>query len=302
MNKPKIVVVGSINMDLVTETSTFPSLGETHVGNKFMMLPGGKGANQAVACSRLGADVTLIGCIGDDDLGSRMLKNLKKENVNTTYVETMNGMNTGTASITIEDGENRIIYVPGANEALTPEKLEQVESVIQKADVLLLQLETPLETVAAATTIAKRYKVPVILNPAPAVQIPEKLIEDIDFLTPNEHELAIALGYSDNELFVQKTLAEYPGKIIMTKGKEGAYYTNSSGVLKNQPTFLAETVDTTGAGDTFNAGIAVMVGERQDLNTAVRFATAAGTLSVTKSGAQGGMPHRGVVDHWLTEN
>ncbi|WP_085522216.1 ribokinase [Tuberibacillus sp. Marseille-P3662] len=294
-NTPKIAVVGSLNMDLVTQIPVIPARGETQFGDHFSTNPGGKGANQAVACARLGADVSMIGCVGQDDFGKQLLTNLKNEGINADNVEPVTEK-TGIATIIVEENDNRIIVTPGANHALTPEMVDQASDAIQAADVLLVQLETPLETVKAAMKTAKQHDVPVILNPAPAVGLGPDVIQDATFLTPNEHELATMLGRSDVDHDFKTALQSYPGKIIMTKGSEGAYYSTFNGELKHQPAVPVEAVDATGAGDTYNAGLAVTIGQGKPLEDAVQFATYAGTLSVAKHGAQDGMPYREEVD------
>ncbi|MED0674121.1 ribokinase [Aneurinibacillus thermoaerophilus] len=297
MKRPKIVVIGSINMDLVTETPRVPALGETVLGSKFSTLPGGKGANQAVACARLGADVYMIGCVGEDSFGTMLIDNLKKEGVRVDGVEPVTQTATGIASIVVENGDNSIIVVPGANHALTPNKVRRVEAMIREADVVLLQLEIPLDTVVEAVRIARKADVPVIVNPAPAAELPQEVLKDITVLTPNEYELAILLGKKPGEHGdFRGLMASYHGKLVMTKGSDGAYYSDGNGNIRHQPGFQVEVVDTTGAGDTFNAALAVMIGQGCSIAEAVHYAVAASALSVTKFGAQGGMPsHEQVV-------
>lgn len=301
MKKTKVTVIGSLNMDLVTQIPVIPGRGETKFGTHFATSPGGKGANQAVACARLGADVTMIGCVGDDDFGHKLIQNLDNETINTDHVQTVAQENTGIASIIVEDKDNRIIVASGANERVTPEKIQQAAPAIQAADVILIQLEIPHDAVTMAIQMAKHHETPVILNPAPAVQLDPALIQDTTYLTPNEHELAVMLGHPQDETNIKTDLKRYPEKIVLTKGSEGAYYATHKGESKMQPAFSVEAVDTTGAGDTFNAGLAVLIGEGKKLKQAVAFATCAGTLSVTKHGAQEGMPYRKDVEAWVTD-
>jgi len=288
--RPKIVIVGSINMDLVTETGRFPQAGETVLGERFSFFPGGKGANQAVACARLGADVTMIGCVGDDPFGADLLQHLKNEGVSTAHVETVSSVATGIATILVENGENRIIVVSGANQAVTPEKVRKAESEIRAADLLLAQLEIPMDSVREAIRLASRHGVPVILNPAPATKLTEEDIRNISVLTPNEHELGIVFGEESKEEKLKEWLYSYPGKIVMTKGSEGAFYVDEKGTLRQQPAVPVDAIDTTGAGDAFNGAFAVMLGRGKKLSEAVRFAVAAASRSVTQKGAQSGMP------------
>jgi ribokinase len=281
----RVVVVGSINMDMVVATETFPRLGETLFGTRFSTHPGGKGANQAVAAARLGADVTMIGCVGDDAFGNEMKATLAREGVDIRHVSTGREA-TGIASITVSGGDNAIIVVPGANHELTPAHIDAASDAFAQADVVLAQLEVPMATVIHAARRAREHGKPFFLNPAPAVALSEELVELATLLTPNEHELATALQQPEADW--ARTLASRPGRIAMTHGKEGAYFTQADGTLAHQPGFTVEAVDSTGAGDTFNGALAAFwhLGMRE----AVRRANAAGALSVTRAGAQGGMP------------
>lgn len=302
MKHPKIVVVGSINMDLVTETPRVPALGETVLGSRFSTLPGGKGANQAVACARLGAEVRMVGCVGDDSFGRELMENLRREGVCVDDVEPVTDVATGIASIVVESGDNSIIVIPGANHAVTVDKVRQAETVIQEADAILLQLEIPLESVAETVRIASRHNVPVIVNPAPATELSEDVLQKITILTPNEYELGILLGkHSEEAEEFKAVMAGYPGTIVMTKGEDGAYYSTGESSVAHQPGCKVEVVDTTGAGDTFNAALAVMIGRGYPLADAVRYAVVASALSVTKFGAQGGMPSHGQVEAFLQQ-
>lgn len=188
MTRKKITVIGSINMDLVTETRKIPRAGETVLGDSFHTVPGGKGANQAVAAARLGADVTLIGCVGQDAFGEELVKHLSNQGIHMDYVRMVAHQPTGIASIIISDGDNRIIVVPGANNQVSPELVEEHENIIAKSDIVLLQLEIPLKSVEKAIEIAKKHNVKVILNPAPIQALSKELVQKIDYLTPNEHE------------------------------------------------------------------------------------------------------------------
>lgn len=301
MQEARIVVVGSINMDLVTEAPRLPHLGETVLGTRFTTVPGGKGANQAVACARLGPDVIMIGCVGNDAFGKQATDNLYEQNVITDYVETVSGVSTGIASISIEDGENSIVVVPGANYHLTPDKIKFLEPVIKEADLVLLQLEIPVDTVQITVNLAAKHDVPVILNPAPAINLPQKMLEKVSVLTPNEHELAIVLGHNPEVADFQELMNRHPGTIVMTKGSEGAYYTQDDRSIGHIPSYNVEAVDTTGAGDSFNAGLAVMLSKGHHLRDAVRYAAAVGALSVTKFGAQGGMPTKKEVEAFIRQ-
>lgn len=302
---PRITVIGSLNMDLVTITSNVPSAGETVNGEAFSTMYGGKGANQAVACARLGAEVVMLGCVGDDNFGHEMISNLKQQSINCEHVLELEHMSSGIASITIADGDNRIIVVPGANGAVTPEYIRQHEQRIADADLLLLQLEIPLEAVTEAVNIAHSHQVPIMLNPAPAQSLPESLHNQITWLTPNEHELLLlcqATAEPDQlEAAYRELVASKPEKIVMTKGSDGALWSDRNGTVHHTPGHIVKVVDTTGAGDTFNGALAVALAEGRTLNEAVQWAVGAGALSVMQFGAQGGMPLRQDLDQWLSE-
>lgn len=290
-------------MDLVTVTSTVPTQGETVTGQSFATMYGGKGANQAVACARLQADVSFIGCVGNDTFGTMMLDNLTREGIHTEAVEVLHDVSSGTASIIVKDGDNRIIVVPGANALVTPERVRKYADVIRQSDIIVLQLEIPLPSVRAAIEIAAEANVPVILNPAPALELDEQLLSLVTVITPNEHELAELLGISSqgNTFDWQSALQTMPGKIVLTKGAEGAYWSDADGELHHCPSHHVDVVDTTGAGDTFNGALAVMLAEGRTMEQAIQFATAAGALSVTVLGAQGGMPTREQLMDWMMQ-
>lgn len=283
--KKKITVIGSINMDLVTTTNQVPTMGETVMGNTFHTIPGGKGANQAVSAAKLGADTVLIGCVGDDSFGLDLLQHLKNQGVNTEYVETVKD-STGIASITIANGDNQIIVIPGANTKVTPELVLMREDVIANSEVLLLQLEIPLPSVEKAIELAHKHGVKVILNPAPFQPLSKDLLGKIDLLTPNEHEWKLLNNVAERDELLKKC--------IITKGSKGIVF----GGLEI-PGFQVDVVDTTGAGDTFNGALAYALSEGILLEDACRFANAAAALSVTKLGAQGGMPTREEVRTFL---
>ncbi len=291
----KVLVVGSINMDLVVETGKFPAPGETLLGQRFSTFPGGKGANQAVAARRLGAQVAMIGCVGSDAFGKELLGLLEKEGIDTRHVRIAEDVSTGVAAITVSQAENSIVVVPGANHALSPADIHAAERAFAEADLVLCQLEILLEAVEAAAMLAERHGKPFILNPAPAMPLPEALRARAALVTPNEHELAILSSVPDTQW--QQQLALHPGRILMTRGAEGAWFAASDGELHHQPAFKVTAVDTTGAGDTFNGALAAFWG--RDLGELSRLACAASALSVTRAGAQGGMPTREELDAFL---
>ncbi|HWO78516.1 MAG TPA: ribokinase [Bacillus sp. (in: firmicutes)] len=277
-----ITVIGSLNIDLVTSVERYPKLGETLLGNDFQTKYGGKGANQAVAAARLGGAVQMVGCVGSDSYGDNYRSYLKGEGILIDNVEPVTHTSTGTASITIAEGDNSIIVVPGANFALTPDVIESKKEVIANSQVILLQLEIPMETVEKVLEIAKENDVVTILNPAPFQTIPAHWWDMITYITPNEHEAAMLMESAD---FKQG----YKEKIIMTNGSKGVVF-YQDGMEQMVPAPKVEVVDTTGAGDTFNGALAYFLHEGKVLNEACRFAVGAASLSVTKFGAQGGMP------------
>jgi ribokinase len=290
----RVVVVGSINMDLVTETDQFPRLGETLFGKRFAQYPGGKGANQAVAAARLGAEVTMIGCVGADAFGEQMKAILAREGVDTRWVSTGREA-TGIAAITLSAGDNAIVVVPGANHELSATDIDRAEQAFRDADVVLAQLEIPFATVCHAARVARAHGKPFFLNPAPAVALPDELLDLTTLITPNEHELATALQTPGEDW--RAILQRMPGRIAMTLGKEGAYYATPDGQLVHQPGFAVNAVDTTGAGDTFNGALASFW--HLGMAEAIRRANAAGALSVTRPGAQGGMPTLAELERFL---
>lgn len=278
-------------MDLVVTASKRPQAGETVLGDSFTTVPGGKGANQAVAAARLGAEVSMIGCIGEDFYGKAILDNLKANHIITTYVEPVTHIESGTAHIILAEGDNSIVVVKGANDRVTPAYVERALDAIHSADIVLIQQEIPEETVAYVSDLCRNLNIPLLLNPAPARSISDAIIENATYLTPNEHECTILFpGMSTSE-----ALQKYPNKLIITEGSRGVrYFDGDQEVLI--PTYKVEAIDTTGAGDTFNAAFAVAVAEGHSIPEGLKFANRAASLSVTKFGAQGGMPTRAEVE------
>ena len=292
----RIVVVGSINMDLVTQAPRFVGPGETILGDRFLTVPGGKGANQAVAAARLGAEVALVGALGRDTFGDQLHAGLSAEYLDLTHVARLDDSASGTASITVAEGENQIIVVPAANARVTPAQVESAQSLIERADAVLVQMEIPLETVEATVRLGARLDVPVILNPAPAQKLPIEWLQLARYATPNQHELAILLGADPNTDF-RELMRAAPCPVVLTRGDEGAWYREQGDPI-HQGGFAVDVVDSTGAGDTFNAALAVFL--REGLPAAVRKACAAAALSVTRLGAQGGMPSLAEMQTLLT--
>ncbi|MBW3490839.1 ribokinase [Bacillus sp. FDAARGOS_1420] len=286
---PNIAVVGSISMDLVAVSKIRPKAGETVIGEAFHTIPGGKGANQAVAAARLGANVAMVGAVGNDDYGTVVRKNLENERIFIDYVVPVTDRTTGIAHIVLAEEDNSIVVVQGANALVNESIVDRSKDLLVKADMVVLQLEIPLETVKYVLAICEEHTIPVMLNPAPAQILSEDILEKATYITPNEHECRIVLN--DFTSPIEELLAKYPNKLLMTEGSNGVRFHNGTEVVQ-VPSIAVDVVDTTGAGDTFNGALAVALSEGEILQKAIRFANIAGGLSVTKLGAQGGMPTR----------
>jgi ribokinase len=292
---PRIVVLGSINMDLVIRCAHLPRPGETIIGKSCTEVPGGKGANQAVAAARAGGAVTMIGRVGDDAFSARLLANLKNENVNTDSVKPALDCPSGVAVVAVDDhGENAIMVVPGANGRLCSDDVAHAAGLIRQADLLLIQLEVPLDTVAAAISVAQQSEVPVILNPAPMpASLPDELIR-VDVLCPNQSEASVILGKRVESIedaceAATQIRARGVDNVIVTLGSSGAVVADQSGVRHIAP-FEVTAVDTTAAGDAFAGALAVRLARGDPLSTAAQFASAAGAIAATRHGAQPSMP------------
>lgn len=292
-----IVVLGSINMDLVARVPRLLRPGETLTGRTFTTVPGGKGANQAVACARLGAATHMIGRVGADAFGEALRASLRGCGVDASGVAVQPGTSSGVAVITVDDaGENEIVVIPGANAALDQAELDRLNLALRGARVLLLQLEVPLAVVTAAAKLARQRSVTVILDPAPAQPLPAELYGAVDILTPNESEAAALVGFllDSQEAIVRAGVAMLRrgvSQVIIKLGAQGVYWTN--GVQDAFcPAFQVVAVDTVGAGDAFNGALAVGLAEDLPMMEAMRMAAAAGALSATRPGAQSAMPDR----------
>ncbi|MEE8446877.1 MAG: ribokinase [Gemmatimonadota bacterium] len=298
---PRIVVVGSSNTDLVVRAPALPGPGETVLGSSFLVTPGGKGANQAVAAARLGARVTLVVRLGADDFGDRALAALGREGIDTRFVARDAEAASGVALIVVsESGENAIAVAPGANMRLTAADVDRAAPAIREADMLLLQLETPLPTVRHAATLAMKAGVPVILNPAPAAPLAGELLSRVSVLTPNELEAAAltgasAYGVDAARQAAQRLHASGVANVVITLGREGALMEGEAG-SGHVPGCTVTAVDTTAAGDAFNGALAVALAEGASLEHAVRFANRAAALSITRPGAQPSLPTREAVE------
>lgn len=303
----RVVVVGSINMDLIACVEQLPQPGQTVAGRELLELPGGKGANQAVAAARLGARVTLIGRVGDDGLGTRLLENLRREQVDTAHVTATADSSSGVAIVCVEEqGENSIVVIPGANGQLSPADIVASEAVIAAADVLLVQLETPQETVAAAIAAARRHGVLTIFDPAPAPRtlLPELL--HVDVLCPNESEAAAISGQAvettvDATNAAAKLRSRGADHVIITRGRHGALLCDQAGACESVLPFAVSAIDSTAAGDAFAAGLGVALAETGDIRRAVDWGSAAGALAASRRGAQQAMPTRAEVLHLLEQ-
>lgn len=274
-------------MDLVVTSDKRPNAGETVLGESFKTVPGGKGANQAVASARLGADVYMVGRVGDDAYGQDILSNLETQGVRTSYMKPVTEMESGTAHIILAEGDNSIVVVKGANNEVTPDYVSDALSTIDDIGMVLIQQEIPEETVEAVCAICSEKEIPVILNPAPARKVSQQVLQQAAYITPNEHEAVLMF----DGLPTRDALRQYPNKLLITEGKNGVrYFDGSKEVLV--PGVPVEAVDTTGAGDTFNGALAVALTEGKSLYDALAFANLAASMSVTKFGAQGGMPTR----------
>jgi ribokinase len=299
MTKP-IVVVGSINMDLVARVRAIPRPGETVTGSGFETTPGGKGANQAVAAARLGAEVKMVGMVGEDVFGQSLLDNLAGAGVGVWAIDRVAGPS-GVAPILVADsGENCIVVVPGANGKVDPAYVDKNAELIRGAGMVMLQLEVPMETIARVLEICADSSVPVMLDPAPAAALPEAAWMRVAWLTPNETEAAFYLGgATEPEGAARQLLAKGVRGVVLKRGAEGAYVAVSGGDAQWVKPFKVEAVDTVGAGDCFNGAFAVALMERNDPWTAARFASAAAAISVTRRGAQASIPTRAEVEDFL---
>lgn len=304
---PRVTIVGSLNMDLIVLSPRIPQPGETILGKGFRTAPGGKGANQAVAAAQLGAQVSMIGSVGEDAFADSLLENLASAGVDHRFVTRDQGNATGVALIVVDDrGQNSIVVASGANMHLKPAHLESAEGAIAQADVLLLQLEVPLDTVTRAAEIARTHQVTVVLNPAPARALPKALLSLVDFLIPNETETALLSGMpvrnqDEIEVAAKSLRALGVGNVILTLGERGALLTGSS-ESQLYPAFKVNPVDTTAAGDAFMGAFAVALGEGVSLSDAIRFGNAAGALATTKLGAQPSLPTRAEVESLIRNN
>ncbi|TQI78019.1 ribokinase [Serratia fonticola] len=306
METGKLVVLGSINADHILNIKQFPQPGETVIGKQYKVAFGGKGANQAVAAGRSGADITFIACVGADDIGERIRQQLATDRIDTQPIEAIADSTTGVALIFVNaEGENVIGIDAGANAAVTPDYLSRYQQKVIDADALLMQLESPLETVIAAAKLAKKHNTQVILNPAPACELPDNLLAMIDMITPNETEAqrltGIAVNNDEDAARAANALHDKGiGQVIITLGSRGVWL-SENGNGKLVPGFKVQAVDTIAAGDTFNGALVTALLEGKEMDDAVRFAHAAAAIAVTRPGAQPSVPWREEIDAFLQQ-
>jgi len=296
MSTNKIIVIGSANTDMVVKSKKLPLPGETILGGTFFMNAGGKGANQAVAAARLGGNVTLVAKVGNDIFGTQTISGLKNEHIITDYVFIDETTPSGTALIMVnEEGENCIVVAPGANGQLLPPDIEQVKNM-SDAEIILMQLEIPIETIEAVAKIAKANKQKLIINPAPAQKLADELLDGLFLITPNETEATLLTGIKvEDEATAAQAAAVFLNKgvqnVIITLGKQGAYFKNADSTLKIAAP-VVKAMDTTAAGDTFSGALTVALTEKKDWASAIKFAVEAASISVTRMGAQASVPYR----------
>ena len=301
-----LVVLGSINADHILNLESFPAPGETVTGNQYQVAFGGKGANQAVAAGRSGANIAFIACTGDDDTGERVRKQLASDNIDVSPVSVVEGESTGVALIFVNaEGENVIGIHAGANAALTTERVEAQRAIISGADALLMQLESPVESVLAAAKIAHENHTTVVLNPAPARVLSDELLALVDIITPNETEAekltGIRVENDDDAARAAGALHDKGiGTVIITLGSRGVWV-SANGEGRRVPGFKVKAIDTIAAGDTFNGALVTALLEGRAMDEAIRFAHAAAAIAVTRKGAQPSVPWRKEIDEFLSQ-
>ncbi|HCD3312199.1 TPA: ribokinase [Enterobacter chengduensis] len=301
-----LVVLGSINADHILNLETFPTPGETVTGNQYQVAFGGKGANQAVAAGRSGANIAFIACTGDDDTGERVRKQLASDNIDIAPVSVVAGESTGVALIFVNaEGENVIGIHAGANAALTTDRVEAQRAIIGEAEALLMQLESPVESVLAAAKIAHENHTTVVLNPAPARVLSDELLALVDIITPNETEAekltGIRVENDDDAARAARALHDKGiGTVIITLGSRGVW-ASVNGEGRRVPGFKVKAIDTIAAGDTFNGALVTALLEGKRMDDAIRFAHAAAAIAVTRKGAQPSVPWRKEIDEFLSQ-
>lgn len=301
-----IVIIGSTNMDLVINVKERPAAGETVLGDRLFTNPGGKGANQAYSCANVGGDIAMISAVGDDVFGEQLLHNLEKAGVHTACIKQIPNESSGVALITVdENGENSIIVAPAANREVTPALIEEYEANIKNAKAILIQLEIPFETVELSVKLAKKHDVLVFLDPAPARELPQKVLENVDYILPNETELAqiTNMEVKDKNTAIEaskKLLAQGVKTVIAKLGKDGVVICSNDNEIYI-PGEKVSAVDTTGAGDAFAGAFISQIVAGKTVEESVSYANIVGALTVTKVGAQAAMPTKEMVENFMKE-
>ena len=295
----RIGVVGSINTDLVCNTDVLPEVGETVVGKNFLISFGGKGANEAVACSRLGASTNLLACVGDDMFSKNAIANLQEEGVHITAVKQIKNKMGGIANITVCNGNNQIVVIPGANELLDLNYVRKYESRIKECSIIGGQFEIPVESLLLVSRICKENNIKFVLNPSPIKEYPIELFETATFVIVNEIEIQEVDGYNPKK--PMEVLKKYPNKLIVTMGGDGVFYSNGKEIF-NIPAIPVKVIDTTGAGDTFLGSFMVAINNNLPIDKALYFANICAGLKTTKLGAQTGMPKLSEVKKYIKAN
>jgi ribokinase len=302
-SRKPIVVVGSVTMDLVTRTPRIPAIGQTLIGTTFETTPGGKGANQAVAAARLGYPVAMVANVGDDTYGPALIENLKRAGVETAAMSQTAGSSGLAPMFVADDGLNAIVVVPGANGRMDRATVDSHADLIRSAGMVLCQLEIPMDTLSYTLNVCARAGVPVMLDPAPAADLPEEVWGQVSWFTPNETESAYYVGNgTDAEATAKRLLAKGLRGVVLKRGGEGAYVAVASGRTDWVKPFKVDAIDTVAAGDCFNGAFAVALLEGKDPWSAARFANAAAAICVTRKGAAASMPSRTEVDEFLRKN
>lgn len=302
----KILVIGSLNMDMVVNVAHTPAVGETILTDRMSLIPGGKGANQACAAGRLGADITMLGAVGDDTYGDILIESLKKSGVNVSGIIRRKGENTGIALITVNSaGDNSIVVVSGANATLSCEDIDRHRELLQEADIILFQMEIPAATVRYAAKMAKSLGKTVILDPAPVPEnFPDELYRYVDVLKPNETELHMLTKTDRIETRLPEAVGLLKAKgiknVLVTLGENGVYLDAEDTGVSKIPALKVEAVDTTAAGDSFTAAMAVMLSQGKSLKEAAVFANQVSAIVVTRKGAQSSIPFLDEVTEYLS--
>lgn len=299
MIKNRIGVIGSINTDIVCRTNNLPKVGETVVGNDFLISFGGKGANEAVACARLGASTNLLGCVGDDMFSKNAIANLQLEGVHITAVKQVKNMQGGIANIVVCERNNQIIVIPGANTLVDVAYVKKYASRIKECSILGGQFEIPVESLLYASEVCVKNNIKFVLNPSPIKEYPKKLFSNATYVIVNEIEIKQIWGFDENNPL--EVLNLYPNKLILTKGSHGVFYSDGNKIV-NVPAINVKVVDTTGSGDTFLGAFMVAINNGLQFSEAVIFANICAGLKTTKLGAQTGMPTLSDVKKYIKQN